>query len=108
VILREWLLNVGQRDALQRLSHFFCEMADRLQSVGEENDDGSFDLPVNQVTLADTLGLTTVHVNRILKRLRGEGLIKLSHRRLAILDRDRLARLGGFDGAYLSPRRGRN
>ena len=101
VILREWLLSVGQRDALQKLCHFFCEMAVRMEAVGRTNDDGSFELPVNQVTLADTLGLTPVHINRTLQRLRNEGLIRLCQRRLAILDRERLAHIAGFDGAYL-------
>lgn len=104
VILREWLLSVGQRDALQRLSHFFCEMAVRLEAIGETNDDGSFELPVNQTTLADTLGLTPVHINRTLQRLRNDGLIKLCHRRLMILDRDRLATVAGFDDSYLRVR----
>lgn len=101
VILREWLLSVGQRDALQKLCHFFCEMAVRLEQVGGINEDGSYELPVNQVTLADTLGLTPVHINRTLQRLRSEGLIRLCNRRLAILDRERLATIAGFDGAYL-------
>ena len=101
VILREWLLSIGQRDALQKLCHLFCEMAVRLEAIGGINDDGSFELPVNQVTLADTLGLTPVHINRTLQRLRNEGLIRLCHRRLAILDRERLATIAGFDGAYL-------
>ncbi len=104
VILREWLLSVGQRDALQKLCHLFCEMAMRLEAIGGMNDDGSFELPVNQVTLADTLGLTSVHINRTLQRLRNEGLIRLCHRRLAILDRERLATIAGFDGAYLQMR----
>ena len=104
VILREWLLSVGQRDALQRLSHFFCEMAVRLEAIGGTNADGSFELPVNQITLADTLGLTPVHINRTLQRLRNDGLIRLCHRRLAILDRDRLAMIAGFDDSYLRVR----
>ena len=104
VILREWLLSVGQRDALQKLCHLFCEMAVRLEAIGATNDDGSFELPVNQVTLADTLGLTSVHINRTLQRLRSEGLIRLCHRRLVILDRERLASIAGFDGAYLQLR----
>lgn len=102
-ILREWLLNVGQRNAFQKLSHFLCEMSVRLGAVGQVHDDGSFDLPINQATLADTTGLTCVHVNRTLQRLRSEGLVTLSHRRLSILDFDRLAAIAGFDDAYLRP-----
>ncbi len=69
-ILREWLLNVGQRKSLQRLSHFFCEMSVRLAMVGEVDDDGSFALPLGQDALADTIGLTKVHINRTLQQLR--------------------------------------
>lgn len=100
-ILREWLLNIGQRDAMQKLSHFFCEMAVRLKAVGRIHDDGSFELPVNQMTLADTIGLTPVHINRTLQRLRTAGLIRLCQRRLTILDPARLATVAGFEGDYL-------
>lgn len=100
-ILREWLLNIGQRDALQKLSHLFCEMASRHRAIGAVAEDGSFALPVNQVTLADTLGLTPVHINRTLKIMREEGLISLRRRRLTIQDHERLAMIAGFDGAYL-------
>ncbi|MDQ3245560.1 MAG: Crp/Fnr family transcriptional regulator [Pseudomonadota bacterium] len=101
-ILREWLLNVGQRNAFERLSHFFCELSVRLRAIGLVNDDGSFDLPLNQVALADTTGLTTVHINRTLQRLRNDGLIVLRKRRLTIPDPTRLAELAGFDGEYLN------
>lgn len=100
-ILREWMLNIGQRNAVQRISHFFCEMSVRLGDLGLTNVDGSFELPINQAVLADTSGLTTVHVNRILQRLRKLGLIAFRQRRLQILDADRLAALAGFDGSYL-------
>lgn len=100
-ILREWLLNVGQRDALQKLSHLFCELASRHRTIGAVAEDGSFALPVNQVALADTLGLTPVHINRTLQIMRKERLICLRRRRLAIQDYGRLAMIAGFDGAYL-------
>lgn len=103
-VLREWLLNVGQRNAMQKLSHFFCEMANRLEAIGGINDDGSFELPLNQVTLADTLGLSPVHINRTLQQLRNKGVIRFCHRRLKILDRDRLSEIGDFNSAYLSSR----
>lgn len=104
-ILREWLLNIGQRDAVEKLSHFFCEMEFRMNAVGRVDHDGSFELPVNQAALADTIGLTPVHVNRTLQRLRTAGLILLSHRRLSILDQERLAAIAGFDAHYLRPGR---
>lgn len=101
-ILREWLLNVGQRSAFERLSHFFCEMSVRLGAIGHVNEDGSFDLPLNQVALADTTGLTTVHINRTLQRLRKDGLIELRRHRLMIPDPKRLAAVAGFDEEYLN------
>lgn len=100
-ILREWLLNIGQRDAYQKLSHFFCEMAVRLKAVGLANSDGSLDLALNQAVLADTTGLSPVHTNRMLQRLRSEGLIVLRKRRLTITDPARLAMVSGFKEHYL-------
>ena len=99
--IREWLLNIGQRDAMQKLSHFFCEMSVRLKAIDQIHEDGSFELPTNQATLADTIGLTPVHINRTLQRLRTAGLIRLCQRRLTILDASRLAAMAGFDGNYL-------
>ena len=101
-ILREWLLNVGQRSSVQRLSHFFCEMAVRLGRVGGVDANGSFALPLSQAALADTIGLTPVHVNRTLQRLRLSGLITLRQGHLTILDRDGLAEIAGFDENYLN------
>ena len=98
--LREWLLNVGQRDALQRLSHLFCELSVRL-SVVKLVDRDTFAMPLTQAELADTTGMTTVHVNRSLQRLRKEGLIRLKDGNMTILDFDRLAGLSGFNDVYL-------
>lgn len=100
-ILREWLLNVGQRSAIQRLCHLFCELSVRLDAIGQVAPDGSFELPVVQTALADTTGLTPVHINRTLQRLRSDGLISLRQRRLTILDAGRLRDLAGFDESYL-------
>lgn len=100
-ILREWLLNVGQRNAMQKLCHLFCEMSVRLKAIGHVAADGSFELPIIQATMADTTGLTSVHINRTLQRLRCEGLISLRQRRLTIPDFARLKSVAGFDEAYL-------
>ena len=99
--LREWLLNVGQRDALQRLSHLFCELWVRLSVVKLVDDKGTFAIPLTQAELADTTGMTTVHVNRSLQRLRKDGLIVLKDGSLTILDFKRLAELSGFNDVYL-------
>ncbi|RYF38523.1 MAG: Crp/Fnr family transcriptional regulator [Cytophagaceae bacterium] len=99
-ILRHWLLNLGQRDAFERVAHLFCELWDRLSQVGLRADD-KMDVPLTQEQLGDTLGLTSVHVNRMLQRLRGERLIELSNKSLRILDVNRLRTVAGYDPAYL-------
>ncbi|MGU3668432.1 Crp/Fnr family transcriptional regulator [Methylobacterium sp. A49B] len=104
--LREWLVNLGQREAAQRMSRFFCELLIRLQLVGwtEEN---SYAWPLRKYDLADLLGLTSVHVNRTLQYLRGQGLIVMRRQRLIIPDVDRLKAFCSFDPTYLhlaSPR----
>jgi CRP-like cAMP-binding protein len=99
--LREWLLNVGQRDALQRLAHLFCELCVRLGVVSLVDESETFSLPLTQAELADTTGMTTVHVNRSLQRLRKEGLIVTKSGKLTIVDFDRLAQIAGFNRKYL-------
>jgi CRP-like cAMP-binding protein len=100
-ILREWLTNMGQRDAFSRVGHHLCELWHRMKSVGLVNEDEQFDLPLTQEELGDSLGLTSVHVNRTLKRLKEDGLIALTQRRLTVLDPKRLTRVTGFDATYL-------
>ncbi len=99
--LREWLLNVGQRDALQRLAHLFCELCVRLRVVKMVDNHETFVMPLTQAELADTTGMTTVHVNRSLQRLRREELIVLKDGTLTILDFKRLAEMSGFNDVYL-------
>jgi len=99
--LREWLVNIGQRDSFERIAHLFCEMWLRMQAIGLVNEDESFDLPLTQVEIGDTMGLTAVHVNRTLQRLRREELITLDNARLTILDPKRLAAVSGFRPNYL-------
>ena len=100
-ILRECLLNLGQRNAFEKLAHFFCEITARLAAVDLVNSDGSFSLPLTQNDLADTMGLTVVHVNRMLRRFRDEGLLCWSRRRVTILDRARLELAADFKDGYL-------
>jgi CRP-like cAMP-binding protein len=99
--LRERLANIGQRDAFNRMGHHLCELWHRVKTIGLVNDAEEFDLPVTQEELGDSLGLTSVHVNRTIKRLREDGLITFRHKRLTLLDPERLTHLTGFDPAYL-------
>ena len=99
-IARAWLLNVAQRDAYRRLAHLFCEMGLRLEAIGLF-DRCRFVLPLTQQELGDSTGLTPVHVNRTLQRLRSEGLVTTHGSELCIEDWDALAAAAGFDPGYL-------
>lgn len=99
-IQREWTVSLGCRSGIERLAHLFCEVHARLKAVGL-TDGESCPLPLTQHDLAHALGQTSVHINRTLQELRGQGLITLRSRRLTIHDLDRLAELAHFDPAYL-------
>ena len=99
-IAREWLLNIGRRDAYARLAHLYCEMALRMRAVGLYRDD-CFQFPVTQADLADAMSLTPVHVNRTLQRLRADGLLATRGTEVCIMDWPGLVEAGTFDPAYL-------
>jgi CRP-like cAMP-binding protein len=101
---REWILNLGRREAYGRMAHLLCEFYVRLRAVGLTNGDAC-ELPFTQAELADATGLSAVHVNRTLQELRGEGLITLRNGSLTVLDWDRLREAGEFDPTYLHLRK---
>lgn len=105
-VLRAWIVNVGRRDAYQRIAHILCEMHLRLDSIGMVEDSG-FALPLTQEELADAAGITSVHANRTLQRLRREGLIEYRREQLTIPDVQRLQEASGFDPRYLHLARSR-
>ena len=94
-------MNIGQRDARTRMAHFLCELAYRCQRSTPE-DGMEIPYAITQFALADILGLTAVHVNRTLQRLRNEGLIDTVDRSIQrILNWNGLAKVGEFDPGYL-------
>lgn len=99
-IHREWALSLGRRTAIARMAQLFCELRLRLGVIGLLDGD-SFDFPLTQVELGETLGLTAVHVNRTLQELRRQGLVELQHRRVTLLDVKRLEHIAEFDSRYL-------
>jgi CRP-like cAMP-binding protein len=99
-IQREWTVNLGQRSALERIAHLFCELFLRLQAVGMTRENRC-DMPITQIELADAMGLTAVHVSRTLKTMRAEGLVKLNDRELLIPDFGALQAVGLFNPNYL-------
>jgi CRP-like cAMP-binding protein len=99
-IFREWIVNVGRRDSISRLSHLLCEFALRLEAA-DLAQDRRYELPMTQEQLADCTGLTPVHVNRVLKELGRLGLINRDKRSVEILEWERLQQIGDFNTRYL-------
>ncbi len=99
-IFREWIVNVGRRDAISRISHLLCEFALRLQAAGLAYD-CKYEMPMTQEQIADCTGLTPVHVNRVLKELGRLGLIEREKRSVSILHWNRLQEIGDFNTRYL-------
>ena len=99
-INRERIVALGRRSARGRVAYLMCELVWRQRAVGL-SEDHAIRLPLTQVELADTLGLTSVHVNRILQGFRRDNLIALAHHRLTLLDVGRLQKIAGFNQDYL-------
>lgn len=99
-ILAKWVCNRGRRQSLGRLAHLICELSLRLEQA-EVGTRTHFKLLVTQPQLAEMLGVTAVHTNRVLQMLRQSRLISTLGPMITIHDWDRLARLGEFDPAYL-------
>ena len=96
----EHLVGVGRRDADARMAHFLLEMGARLALVGIGSKEG-YDCPLTQYHLADALGLSAIHVNRVLRLLRERGLVTFRNGRVTFHDHQGLVDFAEFDPAYL-------
>lgn len=99
-MLRKWLL--FSNDSYQSVAHLLCELYARASTVGLAAH-GRCRLPLTQEEIGDALGITAVHTNRVIQRLRGERIIDLSQHELTILDAPALTRAAAFDPSYMSP-----
>ena len=102
----EHLVNIGRRSAIERMAHLFLELGQRLEMVGLASSTG-FACPLNQYVLADALGLTAIHVNRVLRQLRERELITVKAHQVIIYDLNGLRELAGYDSGYLNGDPGR-
>jgi len=100
VIATEWVANVGARLAMPRLAHLFCEMAVRSGVDRDNAFDWTF--PITQANLAETTGMSAVHINRSLQALRKRDVMEVRDHRVSVRDWALLQVLGEFDGEYLS------
>jgi CRP-like cAMP-binding protein len=99
-VLQEWMLGMGRRTAHAQIAHLLCEIAVRMRLAGRAHGN-VYDFPLTQAEVADAVGLSPVHVNRVLQSLRAEGLIALARGKLRIGDWRRLASAAEFDPTYL-------
>ena len=102
-VARAWVKVLGGQDACGRLAHLACELYVRMNVMGLVRDN-SYPLPLTQVQLGETIGASVVHVNRILKKMRADGLLEHKEGRLFILNWDDLSEAADFDPGYLNLR----
>ena len=98
--LRAWIVSMGRKDSKQRVAHLMCELYVRARTIGLTSDE-RFEMPLTQAVLGDALGLTAVHVNRVLRKLRLSGVMELTAGSLIINNIAKLAQFAGFDDTYL-------
>ncbi len=96
----EHLVDLGRRNASERMAHFLLELGARLRLVGLGEKSG-YSCPLSQYLLADAMGLSAVHVNRVLRELREEGLLTFQKGRVVFDDYDALVEFASFDRDYL-------
>ncbi len=101
-ILRAWIVSMGRRSSVERVAHLMCELYLRSFSIYSTNEVA---FPISQIVLADALGMTPVHVNRILKELRVRGAMSLQRGNLLVTDPLKLVQIAGFDENYLHRRK---
>lgn len=105
--MRSWITSMGRRTSIERVAHLMCELYLRARNIGLATD-VEVALPLSQLLLADALGMTPVHLNRVLKTLRLEGAMSLQRGSLIISDPETLVQIAGFDENYLHRRLGRS
>jgi CRP-like cAMP-binding protein len=99
-IAQEWMINIGRRDARQRVAHFLCELAIRLEGTMLKCGN-TYELPLRQEQIADAVGLHRVAVNRMVRGLAADGLIAARKNAITILDAGKLEEVADFSARYL-------
>lgn len=98
--MRAWITSMGRRASIERVAHLMCELYLRARNIGL-TEETHLELPLSQAMLADSLGMTPVHLNRVVKQLRLDGAMTLKRGSLTITDPLKLAQIAGFDENYL-------
>ena len=101
--LRSWIVSMGRRSSIERVAHLMCELY--IRTIDAHVDVyHEVALPISQVVFADALGMTPVHVNRVLRELREAGAMSFSRGSLHVIDPIKLVQIAGFDENYLHRR----
>ena len=101
-VFAERLIAVGRLSALERVAHFVIELLTRMQAIGLA-DERSFAIPLTQELIGDALGLSVPHVNRVLRQLRDDEILKIKEGTVIVKDVDALSELADFERTYLQP-----
>ena len=99
-VLRSWLVSLGVRTARERVAHLICELRERMSNIDRE-EGGQFAMPLTQPDLAEALGLTAVHINRVVRQLMKEGVLEIRKGQVTVLDLPALTEIAEFDPSYL-------
>lgn len=101
--MRAWITSMGRRTSVERVAHLMCELYLRARNIGLTAEN-HLEVPLSQSLLADSLGMTAVHLNRVLKKLRVGGALTIQRGGITITDPLKLAQIAGFDENYLHRR----
>ena len=99
-IFREWIVRLGTKDAAARMAHLVAELRSRLIAVGLAVDH-EFEFPITQSELAEALGISAVHVNRVIQTFRATGMLNIKRSKITLKDIEQLVQIGGFNDLYL-------
>ena len=102
-VLRSWIVSMGRRSSEARVAHLLCELYLRARHVGLAPDT-EFEFPISQIMLSDAVGLTPVHVNRVVRKLLTAKALEMRRSSIVIIDPGKLAAIAGFDDNYLHQR----
>lgn len=103
-ILAKWIGNIGRKRARAGLAHLLCELGTRMSATGRSSR-ASYALPLTQEQIADCIGLTPVHVNRVMRALREDGIVTVADGQVTIHDWESLEAAADFSATYLLPYR---
>ena len=102
-VLRATIVSMGRRSSLARVAHLLCELSLRMRNIGLVGAE-PYEMPFSQIVLADAVGLTPVHVNRVVSELRRAGALEVTPATLIIASLSRIAEIAGYDDNYLHRR----